>query len=80
MALGRKMHMKLTPEQREKMVERLLLGEHADDLATEYGVDPSLPSLRAYTWGFTDQRLNTVPHNKITAEGRAWLASRGIVL
>ena len=68
--------MKLSDEQRAEMVARLLCGEHAYDIARDYGVDCSLPSLRAYTWGFIDQRLTRVRTKDITPEGKAWMAKR----
>ena len=67
---------KLTQAQREEMVERFLRGETRDSVAAAFGVDPTLPALRAYTWGFIDRRTTQVVPQCITEEGRAWLKAR----
>lgn len=53
---------KLTTEQREEMVERFLRGEHRATVAAAFGVDASLPSLRAYTGNV----LNAEPVEQIS--------------
>jgi len=75
----RKPKTQLTHAQRELMVERLLRGENSKKIAVSLGVDGSLPALRAYTWGFIDQRLHDVRPRDLTPEGREWLAARGHV-
>jgi len=47
---------RLSRAERELMVERLLRGEHAYAIAEDLGVDKTLPSLRAFTWGFREPR------------------------
>lgn len=61
----------------EEMVARFLTtGEHCTVVAAAYGVVPSLPPLRAYTWGLIDQRRSVVRPSDLTEKGRAWLAAR----
>lgn len=74
-ALRERAHL-LSQEQRESMVERLLRGEHAWTIAEDMGVDRTLPSLRAYTWGFINNRAVYIRPKDITSEGRKWLAAR----
>lgn len=60
----------------EDMVERLLKGEHGKDLAKEFGVDASLPALKAFKWGLTRFRVSTVGKDDLSLKGRQWLKER----
>lgn len=67
----------LSRDKLEEMVARFLSdGEHRSVVAAVYGVDASLPPLRAYTWGFIDARISVVSESDLTPAGRAWLAAR----
>jgi len=67
---------RLSRAERELMVERLLRGEHAYAIAEDLGVDKTLPSLRAFTWGFIHSRAARVSESDLTRWGREWLAKR----
>ena len=66
----------LTRAQREDMVERFLRGEPGASVARAFGVDRTLPALRAYTWGYVNGRVTRVRPQDLTPAGRQWLAER----